>query len=367
MFSAFDHQCMTEAFRAARKGRFTTDPNPRVGCVLANHGEVIAVGWHEYTGGPHAETMALEKAGDNAAGATAYVTLEPCSHQGRTPPCAESLIKAGVSRVVAAMEDPNPEVSGNGLGLLRNAGINVDVGLLAAEAEALNPGFLKRMRQHSPWVRVKLALSLDGRTALKNGTSSWITSGPSRSDVQNWRASSSAVLTGIETILSDDPSLNARVEVPCVQPLRVIADSRWRIPQQAKTLQLEGPVIVAGREDLPVPDWLEKSDIECLRLPGAANGSGVDLSTLLSQLALKGVNEVHVEAGATLAGALLELRLIDEILIYQAPVLLGSEARESFSFGPLLQMSEKVAFKVVERVVLGPDLRMRLFPDWKVI
>jgi len=360
MFDDFDRECMARALRLAARGMNSTDPNPRVGCVLARDGEIVGSGWHRKAGGPHAEIYALQEAGESARGATAYVTLEPCSHQGRTPACTIALIGAGVARVVFAVEDANPEVNGNGMARLREAGIQVDSGLMKEQAEELNPGFFSRMRRGRPWVRVKMAQSLDGGTALANGSSQWISSPQSRSDVQNWRARVSAIMTGIGTVLSDDPALNVRVGEHPRQPLRVIVDSRWRTPADARTLGLPGEVLVAGRDDLEAPQALRNSRAVLLPLP-PENGR-VSLATLMAALAEREVNEVHVEAGASLAGALLERRLVDEILLYLAPVLLGSGAREPFAFGPLHNLADGVSLEILETCHSGPDLRLRLAP-----
>lgn len=363
MFSAFDHECMSRALQLAELGLETTDPNPRVGCVVARGEEMIASGWHREAGGPHAEVFALEEAGEAARGATAYVTLEPCSHQGRTGACADVLIEAGVERVVCATLDNNPAINGNGVSRLEAAGIKVERGLLQEEAEALNSGFHKRMRVHQPWVRLKLAQSLDGATALANGHSEWISSEASRADVQKWRARSSAILTGIGTVLSDDPSLNVRTGECARQPLRVIVDSHWRTPADARTLALPGDVLIAGRDDKVIPAALKASPAGLLPLPGDAGM--VNLPKLMARLADLEINELQVEAGATLAGSLLREKLIDEILIYQAPILLGSGSRQAFEFGPLQQMGDRVSLQWIETVHTGPDLRLRLRPEYR--
>ncbi|NIM70851.1 MAG: bifunctional diaminohydroxyphosphoribosylaminopyrimidine deaminase/5-amino-6-(5-phosphoribosylamino)uracil reductase RibD [Xanthomonadales bacterium] len=361
-WDAFDHRCMAEALRLARRGLDGTHPNPRVGCVIARDGRVLGRGWHAFAGGPHAEIGALEEAGEGARGATAYVSLEPCSHHGRTAPCTAALIEAGIARVVSAVRDPNPSVDGDGERQLRDAGVAVESGLMAAAAEALNAGFFKRMRGQGPWVRVKLAQSLDGRTALASGQSQWITGEAARRDVQAWRARASAVLTGIGTVRADDPALNVRTPGCRRQPLRVIADSRWQTPPAAHTLSLEGEVLIAGRADLEAPAALAAGPAELLPLP--ARGAHLDLRALMQALAAREVNEVQVEAGATLCGALLEERLVDEILLYQAPLLLGAGARDAFRFGPLASMEERVPLQWLEQVRVGRDLRLRLRPDY---
>lgn len=369
-FSAFDHACMAEALTLARRGLYSTMPNPRVGCVLARGGEVVGRGWHERAGSPHAEIHALEAAGERADGATAYVTLEPCVHRGRTGPCADALIAAGVRAVVVAVPDPNPAVNGGGLARLAAHGIETRVGLLAPQGRALNPGFLSRMERGRPWVRVKLAQSLDGRTALANGDSQWITGAAAREDVQRWRARACAILTGVGTVLADDPSLNVRLDDRESQPLRVIVDSRWRTPPEAKTLSLPGRVLIAGLEDESIPPALS-AVAECLPLPCAedplAEVPRVNLEALLAELARREVNEVHVEAGGTLSGALLRAALLDELLLYQATCLLGDAGRPSFLLGGLEDMAGRPEFRGLERVAVGDDLRMRLAPPYREV
>ena len=358
-FSAFDHACMAEALRLAARGLESCRPNPRVGCVIARDEAIIGRGWHERAGEAHAEVMALADALKSARGSTAYVTLEPCSHDGRTGPCTEALIDAGVGEVVVAARDPNPLVNGGGLERLRAAGLRVREGLMEASASALNAGFFSRMNRRRPWVRVKLAHSLDGRTALGNGQSQWISSEASRADVQRWRARSCAILTGSGTLLADDPSLNVRLKgVP--QPLRVIADSQWQTPPGAKTLGLPGQVIIAGRTDMHVPAELSETSAELLRLPGTKHG--VDLGALMSELARREINEVHVEAGANLCGSLLQAQLVDELLLYAAPCLLGSGARGMFAMGEIQDMAERVELEWLAADRIGPDLRLRLRP-----
>ena len=349
------------ALRLARKGLFTTDPNPRVGCVIAGADGVAGVGWHAKAGGPHAEIAALRDAGESARGKTVYVTLEPCSHHGRTPPCADALIEAGVGRVVIAGKDPNPEIDGGGLHRLQAAGVKVETGLMSEQAQSLNAGFLMRMKHGRPWVRIKSAISLDGRTALRNGESKWISSEASRQDVQRWRARSSAILTGIGTVLADNPSMDARVDEDVRQPLRVIADSRWRTPLSSRILAGPGPVLIVGDQALAIPGALASSDIRCLGLP--ARNRKVDLHLLLNTLAEMEINEIQVEAGARLCGALLNERLVDEILIYQAPMLLGQGGPGPFALGPLESMAERTHLQLLETSHLGDDLRIRLQPE----
>lgn len=361
-FSSFDHECMALAMRLAAKGLYSTHPNPRVGCVIADAGKVLACGWHRAAGQAHAEILALAEAGSAARGSTAYVTLEPCSHHGRTPPCTEAMIEAGIRRVVVALADPNPAVDGRGIARLREAGVEVEGGLTEELARALNAGFVKRMAEGRPWVRVKCAQSLDGRTALKSGESRWISSPQSRRDVQHWRARSDALLTGIGTVVADDPRMTVRLGGDARQPLRVIADSRFRIEPESRILQQPGRALVVGCAFNPMPRPLLDRGIECLALPG--HGQQVDLPALLRALAEREINEVQVEAGSALCGALLDQRLVDEILLYQAPVLLGDQAPAAFRIGPLESMDERVHLEVLETVRVGPDWRIRLKPDY---
>lgn len=362
MFSQFDYECMSQALRLAARGMNTTRPNPRVGCVLANNNEVISSGWHKRCGEAHAEVFALEAAGERARGASCYVTLEPCSHQGRTPSCAKALIKAGIGRVVSAIADDNPQVCGSGFSLLEQAGIQVESGLMREQAEHLNAGFIMRMRHDRPWVRIKLAQSMDGKTALADGASEWISGEASRNDVQVWRARSCAIMTGIGTILADNPSLNVRQGSVDLQPMRVIVDSQWRTPASARTLQLPGRVLIVGRDDVEIPSHLADSTAELLRLPAADKTGGICLQSLMKELSNREINELQVEAGGILAGALLEQQLVDEILLYQAPILLGTSALESFRFGPLGTMEQRMTMQCLETRHIGPDLRYRLKP-----
>lgn len=362
-FSRFDHECMAAALRLARKGLYTTDPNPRVGCVIAGQGQVAGAGWHQKAGSEHAEIAAIKDAGDSVRGKTAYVTLEPCSYHGRTPPCTDALIEAGITRVVIASTDPNPRVNGGGQRQLKEAGITVETGLLAQEAEELNAGFFSRMKLGRPWVRIKSAISLDGRTALRNGESKWITGEASRKDVQRWRARSSAVLTGIGTVLADDPSMDVRIDAAVLQPLRVIVDSQWRTPPQSRILSGRGKALIAGDDTIPVPTALTSSGARCLGLP-AAHGQ-VDLDALLKSLADMEINEVQVEAGSRLCGSIFRQRLVDEFLIYQAPLLLGDGGPGPLALGPLESMADRAHLKVSEVTHVGNDLRIRLTPEFR--
>lgn len=353
---------MATALQLARHGLNSTHPNPRVGCVIAIDGQIVGTGWHERAGDCHAEINALADAGSKAKGGTAYITLEPCNHSGKTPPCVDALIQAKVSRVVFAIEDPNPEVCGTGSRRLEQAGIEVQSGLMIDEAEDLNAGFLKRMRHGQPSVRIKLAQSMDGCIALANGSSQWISGAEARSDVQNWRARSDAILTGIGTILADDPSLNVRIGNASRQPLRVIADSRWRTPPDARILSIDGQVLIAGSHEREIPGALVESGAELLKLPSV--NEQVDLQCLLQELGRREINELQVEAGAALCGALLEQALVDEILIYQAPHLMGGEAIGPFATPRLDKMDDRVHLKWLDARRIGNDLRLRFKPEY---
>lgn len=360
-FSADDHRHMARALRLAARGLETTTPNPRVGCVIVRDGIVIGEGWHERAGAPHAEILALAAVNGPVAGCTVYVTLEPCSHHGRTPPCAEALIEAGVGRVVAAMQDPNPQVSGRGLAKLSAAGIRTDCGLLEPQARDLNCGFVSRMVRGRPWVRLKAAASLDGKTALLNGRSQWITGTEARRDVHRWRARSCAVLTGSGTVRHDNPRLTVR-EIPCQrQPLRVVVDSRLQLAETAAILAA-GPVVVAAAADPDCrADRLRAAGAEVLFLPDAVGK--VDLSQLLVELARRGINELLVEAGAQLNGALLAGRCVDEVLLYLAPTIIGDAARGLFALPELSDLAGQRRLQVLESRPVGRDLRLLLRPE----
>ncbi|MEN8259612.1 MAG: bifunctional diaminohydroxyphosphoribosylaminopyrimidine deaminase/5-amino-6-(5-phosphoribosylamino)uracil reductase RibD [Pseudomonadota bacterium] len=352
---------MARAIRLAGRGRYTTDPNPRVGCVLVREGKIVGEGWHRRAGEDHAEIEALRNAGEKARGATAFVTLEPCSHHGRTPPCSEALIRAGVVRVVAAMQDPNPRVSGRGLKRLAAAGVETGCGILQAEAEALNPGFCKRMRSGRPFLFSKLAMSLDGRTGLASGESKWITGEQARRDVHRLRAGSSAILTGIETVLADDPSLTARLEdeaVEIVQPARVIVDSGLRTPPTAKMAGLPGKslILTVDTHDKDAAP-LEAAGFEVCRLPPDSMGR-VDLNAALDFLGYREMNEVMVEAGAVLNGGLLQERLLDQLVVYMAPVILGNDGRGLFSIPEIQRMADRAELELTEMRHVGRELRM---------
>ena len=353
--NAADSQWMAQALRLAERGLYTTSPNPRVGCVLVRESRVVGEGWHERAGEPHAEVHALRAAGKLARGATAYVTLEPCSHHGRTPPCADALIAAGVSRVVAAMQDPNPLVAGQGLKKLRAAGIEVECGLMETAARELNIGFVSRMTRGTPWVRSKIAASLDGHTALANGTSKWITGEAARRDVQHWRARSCAVLTGIGTVLADDPKLNVRELTTGRQPLRVVLDSQLRISPEASILS-GGTLVYTVSSDVTSLAALRAKGAEVVTLAGS--DGKVALSAVLRDMEKRGINEVLVEAGRTLNGALLKAGLVDELVLYLAPQLLGDAARGLADIGELTQLQQRVALQWNDVRQVGNDLRI---------
>ncbi|MEW6414772.1 MAG: bifunctional diaminohydroxyphosphoribosylaminopyrimidine deaminase/5-amino-6-(5-phosphoribosylamino)uracil reductase RibD [Pseudomonadota bacterium] len=356
-FSAADSRHMARALQLAARGLFTTTPNPRVGCVIVKDGVVVGEGWHARAGTPHAEIHALNAAGAAARGATAYVTLEPCSHHGRTPPCAEALVNAGVARVVAAMKDPNPLVAGGGIDMLTLAGITAEVGLMEAEARALNPGFVSRMTRGRPWVRLKTAATLDGKTALANGQSQWITGEAARADVQRLRARACAILTGSGTVRADNPRMNVRDLDIGRQPMRVVVDSRLCTPANAAIL----PALVACHHaESGARAALEAAGAEVVELPGS--GGRVDLAALLALLAQRGVNELHVEAGAALNGALLEAGLVDEWVAYVAPMAVGDAARGLFATVPLAALADAARFRFADVRQVGGDLRLTLVP-----
>jgi len=355
-FTAVDHGMMARALQLAERGLWTTSPNPHVGCVLVRDGEIVGEGWHEKAGEAHAEVNALRAAGDKARGATAYVTLEPCSHHGRTPPCAEALIAAGVCRVVAAMCDPNPLVAGRGIALLQAAGIEAACGLLECEARELNIGFVSRMTRGRPWLRLKAAASLDGKTALNNGVSQWITGPEARRDGHRWRARACAILTGIGTVRDDDPQLNVRDLDTPRQPLRVVVDSKLETPLTARVLQ-GGPVLIAGAvDDAAKSAALRDAGAEVLILPNAAGK--VELRGLLEELGRRGINEVHAEAGFKLNGSLMREGLVDELLLYLAPCLIGHDASGLFNLPELTNLSDKRLLQIRDLRQIGEDIRL---------
>jgi diaminohydroxyphosphoribosylaminopyrimidine deaminase/5-amino-6-(5-phosphoribosylamino)uracil reductase len=364
---------MARALTLARRGLYTTDPNPRVGCVLVGQGRLVGAGFHVRAGEPHAEIHALREAGDAARGATAYVTLEPCSHQGRTGPCAVALVEAGVSQVKVAMADTNPAVAGRGIALLREAGVDVEVGLLEEQARALNPGFIMRMEHGRPFVRLKMAMSLDGRTAMRSGESQWITGPQARREVQRLRARSSAILTGVDSIIFDNSRLTVRpeqaelegIEWPADrQPLRVVVDTHLRLPQAAACLREPGRTLVVTCVDHEDPrrSRLEEAGAEVLVMPAGEDGR-VDLSALLAHLAVvEEVNEVLLETGATLAGAMLDAALVDEMQLFMAPILLGGEARPLFELPGLATMVQQRPLDILDIRAVGRDWRITARP-----
>lgn len=379
-FTAIDHVMMARALRLAGRGLFTTQPNPRVGCVIARGEEIVGEGWHQRAGEPHAEPLALHKAGGRARGATAYVTLEPCAHFGRTPPCADALIEAGIARVVAACEDPNPKVAGGGLQRLRDAGVAVETGLMRDPARELNRGFFSRMERGRPWLRVKLAMSLDGRTALANGESQWITGAPARADVQRWRARSSAILTAAGTARADDPRLTVRLpenhphpDLPLqgegrdgdgvaaigFKPLRVVLDPHLNVlSQNAHLLDGSAPTLVLhAPEAKPSDDRYARAELAVVELD--AQGK-MDLHAVMGLLAGREVNELQVEAGPRLCGALFEAGLVDELLLYVAPVLLGDDARPLLALPAIADMAARKSLRVIEQCQIGDDMRLLL-------
>jgi diaminohydroxyphosphoribosylaminopyrimidine deaminase/5-amino-6-(5-phosphoribosylamino)uracil reductase len=348
-FSAFDHAMMRRALALAEKGLYTATPNPRVGCVIVKDGHVVGEGWHEKAGAPHAEARALVQASAAARGATAYVTLEPCNHHGRTPPCAEALVKARVARVVAAMRDPNREAAKGG-DALAAAGVRFEAGLMEAEARELNIGFVSRMTRGRPWVRMKIAATLDGRTALANGASQWITGAEARKDGHRWRARACAILTGAGTVRADDPQLTVReVETPR-QPLRVIADSHLETPAGARILQGGKVLIFAARAGKAPPN------AEVVQLPNAQGK--VDLAKMLEELARRGVNELHVEGGFRLNGSLLREGCVDEFLVYLNPSLLGDSAQGMVNLAEMTALEQRVPLKLRAVDRIGEDLRI---------
>ncbi len=370
MLSAQDSLWMAKALHLAKRGLYTTSPNPKVGCILVRDDKIVGEGWHQYAGEPHAEVHALRAAGEAARGATAYVTLEPCSHQGRTPPCADALVDSGVTRVVAAMQDPNPQVAGQGLATLRAAGIEVECGLMEVAARELNVGFVSRMTRGLPWLRSKIAMSLDGRTALNNGVSQWITGAAARQDVQHWRGRSCAVLTGIGTLLADDPQLNVRESQPAIhkpkldaheikamrQPLRVVLDSQLQLPLTARILCGGNVAVYTATADSQKIGALAKLGVRVVVLPDACGR--VDLIAMLRDLAANGCNEVLVEAGSILNGALLQAGLVDELVLYMAPQLLGDMARGMAQLGELTMLNQRVELEWQDVRNVGKDLRI---------
>ena len=359
-FTATDHLLMARALRLAERAAFTTRPNPMVGCVLAHGDEVIGEGWHQRKGGPHAEVFALRAAEERARGATAYVTLEPCAHTGSTGPCADALIAAGVARVVGAMRDPFPQVDGAGFEKLRAAGIVVESGLMEAQARELNRGFLSRIERGRPWLRVKLASSLDGRTAMASGDSKWISGEAARRDVQQWRARSGALLTGAGTVLADDPQLTVRLDdgSDFLPPLRVVLDPGLATVARGRVREGDAPTLYLHAPEAKPPRGLQADHVAV-----PVDKGRFDLDAVLRLLATRGINEVQVEAGATLAGAFLAAGLVDELLLYIAPVLLGERARPLFDGLHIDAMAERLRLRTVDSRSIGGDLRLLLRPE----
>lgn len=358
--TADDYRWMARALELAERGLYTTTPNPRVGCVIVRDGQMVGEGWHIRAGEPHAEVHALAMAGEQARGATAYVTLEPCSHHGRTPPCAEALVNAGLSRVVVAMEDPNPLVAGKGLTRLRDSGIEVLSGIQEAEARELNIGFISRMTRGRPWLRLKAAATLDGKTALNNGVSQWITGDDARRDAHRWRARSCAVLTGIGTVRDDDPRLTVRAIPTERQPLRIVVDARLETPLSAKILD-GSPVLIAGAvDDAERIAALKRRGADVLILPNT--GGKVDLPALMTELGQRGINEVMAESGFKLNGSLLREGCVDELILYFAPALVGDAAGGLFNLPALTSLTDKRQLVFRDVRLVGHDLRILARP-----
>jgi diaminohydroxyphosphoribosylaminopyrimidine deaminase/5-amino-6-(5-phosphoribosylamino)uracil reductase len=366
MSDSLDQRLMRRAIELARLGRYSNHPNPRVGCVVARGEQVLGEGWHRKWGEAHAEVRALTAAGESARGATAYVTLEPHCYQGRTPPCTDALIRAGVARVVCGMLDPNPRVSGAGVKQLVASGVAVETGLLEAEVRELNLGFEKRMTRGLPRVTVKIAMSLDGRVALANGVSKWITGAPARADVQQLRAAASAVLTGIETVIADDPQLNVRdpsIELLGRQPIRVVLDTRLRLAPAARMLAIPGHTVVfTAIEKLAHAGALQRAGAEIVGAPLDADGH-VDLQNVLAELGRRECNDVLVEAGPTLAGRFLQLGLADELIVYIAPIVLGPEARAMALLPPLERIEDVLRYALQDMQRIGGDVKLTLRPE----
>jgi len=362
MWTADDYRHMALAIQLADKPVFSPHPNPRVGCVIVKNDEVVGSGFHQYAGGPHAEVHALREAGEKACSATAYVSLEPCCHHGKTPPCTDALIESGVNKIIIAMLDPNPKVAGQGVQRLRDAGIEVQSGLLEADSVKLNPGFIKRMTKGLPWVRIKLAASLDGRTAMASGESQWITGTQARQDVQRLRAKSDAILTGIGTVIADDPQLTVRdldVSIETErQPLRVVLDSALQISPSAKILHQAGDTWVFTKKSDSTKTFNESVQIKMCEQAGKR----IDLVHVLEELAANEINEVHIEAGTTLNGALLAADLVDELVLYMAPIVMGDESKGMFNIPAIKQMADKINFEMLDVRMIGNDMRLTLKP-----
>jgi diaminohydroxyphosphoribosylaminopyrimidine deaminase/5-amino-6-(5-phosphoribosylamino)uracil reductase len=356
MLTAADHEFMEQALELAGRGLYTTTPNPRVGCVIVKDGVLVGSGWHEKAGLPHAEVLALKEAGDRARGAALYVNLEPCSHHGRTPPCVDAIVASGIKRVVAAMQDPNPKVAGSGFAKLRTAGITVEHGLKEDEARELNIGFVSRMVRGRPWMRMKIAASLDGRTALANGKSQWITGEAARLDGHRWRARACAVLTGFGTVRDDDPQLNVRgVDTPR-QPLKIVVDSKFETSPSARLLKQGKTLVVGAVNDAKRIASLREAGAEVVIIPNER--SKVELFKLMEELARRELNEIHVEAGTKLNGSLLQAGVVDELLVYLAPSVIGDPGRGMFHLPEITELSQASALKIREVERIGADLRI---------
>jgi diaminohydroxyphosphoribosylaminopyrimidine deaminase/5-amino-6-(5-phosphoribosylamino)uracil reductase len=367
MFTPFDQQMMSRALEIAALGRYSAPPNPAVGCVIAQGEKIVGEGWHRKAGERHAEPIALEMAGAAAKNSTAYVTLEPHSFHSRTPPCTDALIKAGVRRVVIGMIDPNPKVSGQGVEQLRAAGIEVEVGLMESAARELNRGFAKRMESGLPWCTLKVGASLDGRVALANGESRWITGPEARADVQRLRAQSSAIVTGVGTVLADDPQLtvrDAKFEMYGRVPLRVVCDSHLKTPPTARLLRESGSTLIVHTQAADRTEALKRAGTKLLRIDGDSAGR-VPLQTLMRELGKLECNEILIEAGPTLSGAWLASGLLDELVVYQAPVVLGSSARPMFETPDLERLEDRWQFTLIESRAAGSDQRLTLRPQRK--
>ena len=357
MFSAADYAYMAQAIQLAEKGLYSTSPNPRVGCVIVRNGQVVGTGWHKSAGQPHAEINALNSAAVAAKGATLYVTLEPCSHTGRTLPCTESLVSAGIAKIIIAMKDPNPLVSANnGIALLKQKGIEVQTGLLEAQAEALNPGFIHRMCHQRPWVRVKIAASIDGKTALNNGASQWITRPAARQDGHRWRARSCAILTGMGTIKADNPQLTVRHINTPRQPLKIVVDSRLEIPLDANLLRGKGVFIFTAIHNKNKMVQLHELGVQVIELPNS--DGGVNLVKMMQYLADLEINELLIEAGSQLNGALIKAGLVDELIIFLAPHLLGNIARGMINLPELTRLDQRAELEIKDLRMMGQDIRI---------
>ncbi len=372
MSMLFSHQhWMALAIQQAEKGRYSTHPNPRVGCVIVKQNQLLATGFHEYAGGPHAEINALSQLDGDARGCTVYVTLEPCSHTGRTPPCADALVQAGPDSVVIAMQDPNPLVAGNGVKKLEQAGIKVISGILETQSRQLNRGFIKRMLQKRPWLRVKMASSLDGRSALSNGVSQWVTGPDARRDVQKLRAQSSAILSTARTVIADDASLNVRLErqalaqqVEVRQPVRLILDEGLLLTGKESLFTIESPlwIFTAQSDQTYTQRFSRLPHVSVIELQPQAQGF-IDLAELMDYLAQQEINEIHTECGAALAGALLKQGLVDELVLYMAPSLLGTQSRGLFDLGEISIMSDKLNLKIEDVRRIGDDIKITAIPE----